>query len=86
MIIFILVYILSIVACKYVFLLHSSRYLDLFDDEDCTANLLWFLPIFNSFMAIILFIFGLISKINKKKISNFINWLCNYDLLKNKPF
>jgi hypothetical protein len=83
----ILTYILSIIGCKYVFLLHSSKGWDHFKDRDCTVNLLWFMPIINSFTVILLFVVGYINfkKRNNKKISKFINWLCNYDLLE-KPF
>lgn len=90
MLIFILIsiYILSIIGCKYVYLLQSSRYLDNFNDEDCTVNSLWFLPAVNTLVAIILFIFGLFysKKWIKPTKNKFINWLCNFDLIKDKPF
>jgi len=90
MLIFILisVYILSIIGCKYVYLLQSSRYLDNFLDEDCTVNGIWFIPVVNTLAAILFFIaslFYLIKWIKPTK-NKFINWLCNFDLTKDKPF
>lgn len=85
MIIFILVYILSIIGCKYVYLLQSSRYLDNFLDEDCTVQIIWFIPIVNTLATILFLMFSLFYLIKPTK-NKFINWLCNFDLIKNKPF
>jgi hypothetical protein len=88
MLIFILisVYILSIIGCKYAFLLQSSKYLDSFPDEHCTVNVYWFIPLVNTLMVIVLFIVSLLYLLNKSKPTNnkFINWLCNFDLIKDK--
>ena len=90
MLIFILisVYILSIIGCKYVYLLQSSRYLDNFNDEDCTVDVLWFLPAVNTLAVIIVFMIGFYfsRKWIKPTKNKFINWLCNFDLIKDKPF
>lgn len=85
MIIFILVYILSIIGCKYVYLLQSSRYLDNFLDEDCTVQIIWFIPIVNTLATISFLMFSLFYLIKPTK-NKFINWLCNFDLIKDKPF
>jgi hypothetical protein len=86
--ILIVIYSLSIIGCKYVYLLQSSRYLDNFLDEDCTVNGIWFIPIINTLAAISFFIFGLFYLIKwiKPTKNKFINWLCNFDLIKDKPF
>jgi hypothetical protein len=90
MLIFILisVYILSIIGCKYVYLLQSSKYLDNFLDEDCTVQVTWFIPVVNTLAAILFLIFSLFHLIKKSKLAKnkFINWLCNFDLIKDKPF
>jgi hypothetical protein len=90
MLIFILisVYILSIIGCKYVHLLQSSKYLDNFPDEDCTIKPLWFIPAANTLAVIIVFIFSLfyLEKLIKPTKNKFINWLCNLHLIKDKPF
>jgi hypothetical protein len=90
MLIFILisVYILSIIGCKYVYLLQSSKYLDNFLDKDCTVQLFWFIPIVNTLTAILFLIFSLCEsrKWIKPTKNKFINWLCNFDLIKDKPF
>lgn len=91
MLIFILisVYILSIIGCKYVFLLQSSKYFDNFLDEDCMIQPIWFIPIINTLAAVLFLIYSLfylLVKPTKKKKNKFINWLCNFDLIKDKPF
>jgi hypothetical protein len=88
MLIFILisVYILSIIGCKYVYLLQSSRYLDNFLDEDCTIQIIWLLPIVNTLAAILFLIYSLFYLWVKPTKNKFINWLCNFDLIKDKPF
>ena len=90
MLIFILIsiYILSIIGCKYVYLLQSSRYLDNFNDEDCTVDVIWFLPAVNTLVFILFFIGSLfyLKKWIKPTKNKFINWLCNFDLIKDKPF
>jgi hypothetical protein len=80
------VYILSIIGCKYVYLLQSSRYLDNFLDEDCTVDVLWFLPAVNTLAVIIVFMIGFyFSKKSLKPTKNkFINWLCNFHLIKDR--
>jgi len=86
--ILIVIYSLSIIGCKYVYLLQSSRYLDNFNDEDCTVDVLWFLPAVNTLAVIIVFMIGFYfsRKWVKPNKSKFINWLCNFDLIKDKPF
>ena len=86
--ILIIIYSLSIIGCKYVYLLQSSRYLDNFNDEDCTVDVLWFLPAVNTLVVIIVFMIGFYfsRKWVKPNKSKFINWLCNFDLIKDKPF
>jgi len=90
MLIFILisVYILSIIGCKYVFLLQSSKYFDNFNNEDCMIQPIWFIPIINTIAAISFFIFGLFYLVKwiKPTKNKFINWLCNFNLTKDKPF
>jgi len=86
--ILIVIYSLSIIGCKYVFLLQSSKYLDNFLDEDCTIQPIWFIPVVNTLAAISFFIFGLFYSVKwiKPTKNKFINWLCNFDLIKDKPF
>ena len=86
--ILIVIYSLSIIGCKYVYLLQSSRYLDNFLDEDCTVNVLWFIPVVNTLAAILFLISSLfyLKKWIKPSKNKFINWLCNFDLIKDKPF
>ena len=82
------IYILSIIGCKYVYLLQSSRYLDNFNDKDCTVQIIWFIPIVNTLAAILFIILSLfyLKKWVKPTKNKFINWLCNFDLIKDKPF
>jgi hypothetical protein len=86
--ILIIIYSLSIIGCKYVYLLQSSKYLDNFNDEDCTVDVLWFMPAVNTLAVIIVFMIGFYfsRKWVKPNKSKFINWLCNFDLIKDKPF
>lgn len=88
MLIFILIsiYILSIIGCKYVYLLQSSRYLNNFYNGDCTVQIIWFIPILNTLATILILIFSLfyLKKWIKPTKNKFINWLCNFDLIKDK--
>jgi len=86
--ILIVIYSLSIIGCKYVYLLQSSKYLDNFLDEDCMIQPIWFIPVVNTLAAISFFIFGLFYSVKwiKPTKNKFINWLCNFDLIKDKPF
>ena len=86
--ILIVIYSLSIIGCKYVFLLQSSKYFDNFLDEDCMIQPIWFIPIINTLAAVSFFIFGLFYLLKRLKPNKnkFINWLCNFDLIKDKPF
>lgn len=86
--ILIVIYSLSIIGCKYVYLLQSSRYLDNFLDEDCTVQIIWFIPIVNTLATILFLMFSLfyLKKWIKPTKNKFINWLCNFDLIKDKPF
>lgn len=86
--ILIVIYSLSIIGCKYVYLLQSSRYLDNFLDEDCTVQIIWFIPIVNTLAAILFLMSSLfyLKKWIKPTKNKFINWLCNFDLIKDKPF
>ena len=50
----IIIYIVSIILMRWLFLLHSSKYLDLWLDEDCRFHILWVIPVVNSLVAIMM--------------------------------
>lgn len=64
----IIVYILSIIGCRWIYRLHSSKYYDLWLDQDCKFSILWIIPFVNTFVLIICIIF-IISHIYKKNIN-----------------
>jgi hypothetical protein len=49
---------------------------------------IWFIPVVNTLAAVSFFIFGLFYLLKRLKPNKnkFINWLCNFDLIKDKPF
>jgi hypothetical protein len=56
--ILITVYILSIFLCRFSWRLCSSKYFSAWLDEDCTASILWFIPVVNTFCGIAVGIFA----------------------------
>ena len=80
-IILILVYFLSIIGSWLGFRLMSSKYTDMWLNEDCRFSLLWIIPIVNTLAAIIVLSIALSGLINIKIKTNYKGkkWL-NTDL------
>ena len=68
-ILFLLIYILSFFWIRFTYRLYSSKYLNIWLDEDCKADIFWFIPAVNTFIAL-LYTLLLISEIIKIKIKN----------------
>ena len=63
MLILIIIYLLSIIGCWWTYRRMSSRYLDKWLDEDCRIKLIWFVPLANTIMTIMV----LVIIVNDKK-------------------
>jgi hypothetical protein len=88
MLIFILisVYILSIIGCKYIHLLEFNKFSNNFYNKNPKISFSWFIPIANTLAIIIILIFSLfyLKKLIKPTKNKFINWLCNFHLIKDR--
>jgi hypothetical protein len=77
--ILLIVYILSYLLCWWTARLCSSKYYDLWLNEDCQFEIWWIFPIFNTFVGVIIFLLTL-KDINKFKIKYPKCKLLNTDL------
>lgn len=85
LIILLIIYIISFFIVRYVHRLHSSKHYDLWNDESCQLNFTWYIPIFNTLIAIFypIFLYIAIQKIENKQKEpiNKPKWkLFNWDL------
>ena len=79
-----IIYIVSFFVVRYIHRLHSSKHYNLWNNEDCQLNFTWYIPFFNTLVAILysLFLYIQVQEIeNKHDSSNKPKWkLFNWDL------
>jgi heme/copper-type cytochrome/quinol oxidase subunit 3 len=65
-----IIYIVSFFVVRWVYRLHSSKYYDLWNDKDCQLNFTWYIPLFNTYIAILYSIILCLSILELKRKSN----------------
>ena len=73
MITLLIIYIISFFWIRFIYRLHSSKYLNIWLNENCKADIFWFIPFFNTIGAFMYTLLILIEIINRKIKTKWFN-------------